>query len=486
MLKEEVKNFRTEAQTIAKLIYPHIVRVFDYGVEQNIPFMVMDYAPNGTLEKRHPRGTLVPLQTIIPYVQQIADALQYAHNQKLIHRDIKPANLLVGRNNEILVSDFGIAVVAHSTHSQILQDKAGTIQYMAPEQLQGKPSIASDQYSLGVIVYEWLCGTPPFEGTVLEILTQHLSVTPAPLRAKNPTIPPTVEQVVLKSLAKDPKQRFPSAQDFAQALEQAYQSQQPTILPKSPISPPQRLPPTVPIAPFPKYTLQNSPSNTPTHPLFVENPTTEDLENESRSKKNIYTPLMQNLILKGNPSTIWKRIRRNNNEYVWATNPSDEMAYVQFTEQPIELADFTFQAKLLFPLSSYQKRWDLVFRLHNQTEGYYLVLSNYGKYVTYQLEIVKVKKVILNRKFLLFNHESAQNLAEGGIKWIPGETPIFSETYYNYLLLGVVAQGSTIDLYGNLQHLARVNDNTVSSGELCLYSAENNPVRCVKVTVWTR
>ncbi len=228
LLKEETEKFRREARTIANLIYPHIIRVFDYGVEGSTPFMVMDYASGGTLKDRHTTGVQLPLPTVASYVKQVAEGLQYAHDKKIIHRDIKPANLLVGRHNEILLSDFGIAVIAHSTHSMILQDKAGTLAYMAPEQLQGKPAVASDQYALGIVVYEWLCGEVPFKGSVLEILTQHLSVLPPLLHTKIPTIPPDVEQVVLKSLAKDPNQRFATVRDFAQALEQAGQRDQTT------------------------------------------------------------------------------------------------------------------------------------------------------------------------------------------------------------------------------------------------------------------
>src|ERR1700730_3878894 len=143
---DDIDRFRTEARTIARLIHPNIVRVLEFGVEGKTPFLVMDYASNGTLRQRHPRGTQLPLAIIVSYVKQIADALQYAHDEKLIHRDIKPENMLLGRRNEILLSDFGLATIAQSAHSLSKTDVAGTVTYMAPEQLQGKPSPASDQY----------------------------------------------------------------------------------------------------------------------------------------------------------------------------------------------------------------------------------------------------------------------------------------------------------------------------------------------------
>ncbi len=125
----------------------------------------MEYAPNGNLRQRHQQGTRLALDTILPYVRQIADALQFAHDQKLIHRDIKPENMLLGRNNEVLLSDFGIAIMYSSmrSHSGPQQDTAGTVPYMAPEQLQAHALPASDQYALAIMTYEWLCGERPFQ-----------------------------------------------------------------------------------------------------------------------------------------------------------------------------------------------------------------------------------------------------------------------------------------------------------------------------------
>ncbi len=186
---------------------------------------MIDYAPNGTLRRRYPKGSLVPLPVIVASVKQVADALQYAHEQKFIHRDVKPENMLLGRRQEVLLSDFGIATIAHSTSSlnASADGTSGTLAYMAPEQIEGHPRPASDQYALGVVVYEWLCGERPFEGSMSEVMAQHLSMPPLPLRDRIPTIPPEVEQVVLRALAKDPKARFASVTDFATALEQVSQ-----------------------------------------------------------------------------------------------------------------------------------------------------------------------------------------------------------------------------------------------------------------------
>ncbi|HLZ81410.1 MAG TPA: serine/threonine-protein kinase [Ktedonobacteraceae bacterium] len=221
LASDDIEEFLKEARTIANLIHPNIVRVLEFGIESKTPFLVMDYAPNGTLRQRHPKGSRLEPAVIVPYLKQIAAGLQYAHDQKLIHRDIKPENLLVGRHNEILLSDFGIALVAQSSRYQSTQNVAGTVAYMSPEQIQGKPRPASDQYSLGIVVYEWLSGSRPFHGSFTELCTQHMFATPPPLSERVPTIFSEVEQVVNTALAKDPRQRFESVQAFAKALAEA-------------------------------------------------------------------------------------------------------------------------------------------------------------------------------------------------------------------------------------------------------------------------
>ena len=211
--------------------------------------------PEPHLRQHHPKGTVLPLPTIISYVKQVAGALQYAHDQRLIHRDIKPENMLVGQRDEILLSDFGIATVAQSSRYQGTQDMAGTVAYMAPEQIQAHPRPASDQYSLGIVVYEWLSGDRPFHGSFTEIAIKHSVVPPPLLREKLPMISPEVEQVVMTALAKDPKQRFDNVRAFAHALEQAYRSGQerstaPTLLTVTPIPPaPPLAPPTREVTP---------------------------------------------------------------------------------------------------------------------------------------------------------------------------------------------------------------------------------------------
>ncbi|MEO8973137.1 MAG: protein kinase [Ktedonobacteraceae bacterium] len=241
----DIERFRAEARTLVRLIHPHIIRILDFGLEGNTPFLVMDYAPNGNMRQRFQRGQRVPLATVVAYVKQVADALQYAHNEKIIHRDIKPENMLLGRHNEILLSDFGIAVVAQSTRAELMQEMTGTIAYMAPEQIQAHPRPASDQYSLGIVAYEWLSGSPPFTGLFTEIAVKHMMATPPSLRDKVPGLPPAVERVIFTALARDPAQRFGSIQAFATALEQASTGREAAFSAPPSLS----LPPTEPAIP---------------------------------------------------------------------------------------------------------------------------------------------------------------------------------------------------------------------------------------------
>ncbi|MBV9259490.1 MAG: protein kinase, partial [Ktedonobacteraceae bacterium] len=168
----------------------------------------------------YPEGTRLAIADILSYVRPIASVLSYAHERKLIHRDIKPENILLDANKEVLLSDFGIAVVSSSSTSPDTKEVAGTIAYMAPEQIMGKPRAASDQYALGIIVYEWLSGELPFKGTFLETCTQHLYAPPPSLCEKTATVSPALEKVVFKALNKELQQRFTSVQDFVDALEE--------------------------------------------------------------------------------------------------------------------------------------------------------------------------------------------------------------------------------------------------------------------------
>ncbi|MFL5629161.1 MAG: protein kinase domain-containing protein, partial [Ktedonobacteraceae bacterium] len=238
LLDVDTRKFQEEAETTEKLVHPHIVRLLDFDIEQGIPFLVLDYAPGGSLRTRHPRGSIVPFTRVGDYLKELAPALQYAHDQHILHRDIKPDNMLIGRHGELLLSDFGIAVLSQTgrTSLEASYGIGGTPYYMAPEAYRGKPEKASDQYALAVVAYEWLCGSVPFsEGNFIQLGYQHAHEPVPPLRERNPATPPEVEAVIMKALSKEPKDRFASVQAFATALDQASQQQQQPIVVQQPI-----------------------------------------------------------------------------------------------------------------------------------------------------------------------------------------------------------------------------------------------------------
>lgn len=267
--EHERVNFLKEAEIIGQLVHPHIVPAYDCGVEGEVCYLAMAYAANGSMRKHYPkRHCLAPFE-VAQYVRQAADALQYAHSQNIIHCDIKPENMLLGPEGELWLSDFGLSLELPSSHSLSLQEIAGTLYYMAPEQAQGKPRFASDQYSLAAVAYEWLCGRRPFEGPYTEVLTQLMSSPVPPPRTINATITPAVEAVVLKALAKNPDERFASVQAFAQALDAA-SNELPTVLPLQPEDPEESIQthlsdlqgsPTIP--PMPVSPVQTSPAQVP-------------------------------------------------------------------------------------------------------------------------------------------------------------------------------------------------------------------------------
>ncbi len=205
-----------ESHMLPHITHPNIIRMHKYGTQDNLQFLVMDWATQGTLLDLFAKS--LPISTVAIYVKQIAYALQYLHMMHITHRDIKPTNILIEQDGSVLLADFELAIDYRNCHST-----AGTSAYAAPEQKQGRSCPASDQYALGVLVYQWLCGELPFQGSPAEMVAQHRNTSAPLLRDKVPTLPSTVEQVVLTALAKDPDSRFTNIQTFARVFEQACQ-----------------------------------------------------------------------------------------------------------------------------------------------------------------------------------------------------------------------------------------------------------------------
>src|SRR2546425_2739890 len=230
--KDAARLFEREAKAIAKLNHPNILPLFDFGEEvvneTPLTYMVMPYSPEGSLASwLQQRGPSQPLSTsdVAHFLAQAADALQHAHDNDIIHQDVKPQNFLIRSNKnarlpDLLLADFGIAKLAAGT-SGSSQAIRGTPIYMAPEQWEGNPVPASDQYALGIMIYQLLTGRPPFQGGPGQMMYQHFSVAPQPPSAINPAINPAIDAVLLRALAKKPEERLPSMLAFRHAFQQA-------------------------------------------------------------------------------------------------------------------------------------------------------------------------------------------------------------------------------------------------------------------------
>ena len=221
-----IERFRLEARTIARLQHPHILPVFDYGDEDGILYLVMPYLDGGALSDRIRRGPLAS-EEIDRLLEQIAGALDYAHRQGIIHRDIKPDNVLLDREGHALLADFGIVKLIESaplgSTLTATGGLVGTPAYMSPEQAQGSPlDHRSDIYSLGVVVYEMLTGRQPFTAdTPMQVVFKHITEPIPKLRETMPELQPELDDVMRRVLAKDPTNRYMTAQAFADDFRRA-------------------------------------------------------------------------------------------------------------------------------------------------------------------------------------------------------------------------------------------------------------------------
>jgi serine/threonine-protein kinase len=216
-------RFQREARTIARLEHRYILPVHDVGEEDGIPYFVMRYTDGGDFGDLIGKGSL-SLARAASLVGQVAEALAYAHRQGIIHRDIKPANILIGRDGDPLLTDFGIAKIYEDTLQLTSEGMlVGTPTYMAPEQLQGQPVDArADIYALGVVLYQALIGEPPFVAeTPLAVMLMHIHNPLRPPRQSNPSIPEAIERVILRAMAKNPNDRFQTAGEMAEDLRTA-------------------------------------------------------------------------------------------------------------------------------------------------------------------------------------------------------------------------------------------------------------------------
>jgi len=217
-------RFRTEARSAARLQHPNIVSVYDSDRDGDIAFLVMEYIQGDDLKYHLDKGIRYSLEQSLKMIRDLLSALDYAHKQGIVHRDIKPANLLIEPGGRVKLTDFGVARIQDSGEATRTQGSmVGTLKYMSPEQVQGqKIDSRADLFSVGVVLYQLLTDKRPFDGdNDFSIIHQIIGHTPAPPSSFNARLPPAIDAVVARALAKDREQRFATARDFASALQSA-------------------------------------------------------------------------------------------------------------------------------------------------------------------------------------------------------------------------------------------------------------------------
>lgn len=217
-------RFRTEARSAARLQHPNIVSVYDSDRDGDIAFLVMEFVEGDDLKHHLDKGEVYTLQQTLSIMTDLLSALNYAHQQKIVHRDIKPANLLVQASGSIKLADFGVARIQDSGDATRTQGSiVGTLKYMSPEQLEGRPIDArADLFAAGVVLYQLLTSQRPFDGdTDFAVIQKIVNHTPAAATFYNPKLPPAIDAVVAKALAKSRDMRYATALDFSNALQGA-------------------------------------------------------------------------------------------------------------------------------------------------------------------------------------------------------------------------------------------------------------------------
>ncbi|HEY0754291.1 MAG TPA: serine/threonine-protein kinase [Ktedonobacteraceae bacterium] len=220
-----IRRFQRNIPIMQSLTHPCIAPLLDIGIQEKTPFVVLDYLP--TSRQFHPFP--LPLPTVIKYAEQLIEALDFAHGKGIIHRALSPEAILLGKQGEILLGDFYLPVLRAASSKPLEKSLLTLAAYPAPEQYNGSPADAcTDQYMLALIIYEWLCGVPPFQGpTPIERALQHIQVAPPPLREKAPQLPLELEPVIQRALAKRPGERFATLKAFGTALLEASQATAP-------------------------------------------------------------------------------------------------------------------------------------------------------------------------------------------------------------------------------------------------------------------
>ena len=526
--QEASRLFLREMKVITTLDHPHILPVFDFGEtkynKSTIMYMVMPLRMEGTLNdwlQARSSTDLLSALDVAYLIQQAADALQHAHDLHIIHQDIKPSNFLIRTRPEnfnrpdLLLADFGISKITSAT-ATASQTVRGTPTYMAPEQWDGKPVPASDQYALAVMAYLLLTGRPPFQGGPGQIMFQHFSTAPQPPSYYNPRLTPAVDAVILRALAKRPEERYPSISAFAQALQQAAQNTPgytfypPTPTPPPPPPTPTPLPPPLPPTPAPQTsrsrvlviasvslafllvisgvivfsvskvntdnanatsTAVNQSNATATAQVLLAKHATATviakLTATAASQQNIYTR-----VTSGTPA-LNDPLSSNTNGYGW--NEGSQCQFINNVYDITQTASGFFHycqavntnfSNFAFQIDMHIVKGDaggIIFRSTNTVAFYYFRVESDGFYDLYNEDGKKLNKITSGPSLAIHPGNQSNTLT-------------------------VIATGNTIYLYVNQQFLTRINDNAYSQGPIGVVAESyGNPTEIAfsNAKVWT-
>ena len=225
-----IRRFEREAQSVSNLSHPNIVEVYDVGIEEGQHYIVMEYIEGKTLKQLLKKRESLTLTEVIDIMTQLTDGIAHAHESYIVHRDIKPQNIMIEDDGLIKITDFGIAMALNATQLTQTNSVMGSVHYLPPEQASGKgATIKSDIYSMGILMYELLTGNVPFKGdNAVEIALKHMKDKIPSIRKQNPSIPQSVENILLKAAAKNPRNRYESAkemhEDFLHCLEEEHEN----------------------------------------------------------------------------------------------------------------------------------------------------------------------------------------------------------------------------------------------------------------------
>ncbi|MEA1938454.1 MAG: serine/threonine-protein kinase, partial [Pseudomonadota bacterium] len=217
-------RFKREAQAAGRLVHPNIVAVYEYGEDQDVSYIVMEFVEGRSLKDAFDAEERFDLKSTVEIMTSLLDALGHAHKQGVVHRDIKPANIMISKDGDVKITDFGIARIETSTMTQA-GTVLGTPSYMSPEQFMGQTvDQRSDLFSTGAMLYQMLTGEKPFAGSLTTIMHKVLNEMPTRPSALNVQVIPSFDKVVEKALAKRPDDRFQSAKEFTESIKIAFEN----------------------------------------------------------------------------------------------------------------------------------------------------------------------------------------------------------------------------------------------------------------------